>query len=69
MLAGHEFKSATRPYEYATHYLMEMVMIALEKKPDIARGDADKWAMHIRHTEDFVKFRGQLENFDYENVK
>ena len=75
-MAGHEFKCATRPYEYATNYLMEMLMILLEKKPDLARGgvDSDKWGMHIRNTlgeegKNYDKFVDSLENYDYENVK
>jgi hypothetical protein len=51
-LAGHEFKCATKSYEYATNYLMEMLMVLLGKKPELSRGgvDTDKWGMHIRAT-------------------
>ena len=55
---------------------MEMLMILLEKKPDLARGgvSSDKWGMHINNTlgeesKNYDKFVDSLENYDYEHVK
>ena len=48
MLAGREFK---KPYEYATNYLMEMLMTILDVRFDASK-DMDRWGMHLRVTFD-----------------